>query len=81
MKSGKLLKEFRGHTSFVNDAIFSLDGSRVMSGSSDGTTKVHQSERDIAFSAGDVDFYVLCRSGIQRQLIVWQLSLCTRGKL
>ena len=29
LKSGKMLKEMRGHTSFVNDAIFSADGSQV----------------------------------------------------
>ncbi|KAJ3300620.1 Serine/threonine-protein kinase smu1 [Borealophlyctis nickersoniae] len=38
-QDGKI-KEFRGHTSFVNDAIFSLDGSRVITASSDGTTKI-----------------------------------------
>jgi WD40 repeat-containing protein SMU1 len=40
IKSGKMLKEFRGHISFVNDAIFSADGFRVISASSDGTVKV-----------------------------------------
>eukprot|EP00854_Cymbomonas_tetramitiformis_P015302 gene15302-18105_t len=40
LKSGKCLKEFNGHTSFVNDAIFTSDGSRIMSASSDGTVKV-----------------------------------------
>lgn len=40
LKSGKLLKEFRGHTSYVNDAIFTNDGSRVISASSDCTVKV-----------------------------------------
>ncbi|KAF9114735.1 Serine/threonine-protein kinase smu1 [Mortierella sp. AM989] len=40
LKSGKLLREFRGHTSFVNHASFSLDGTQVMSSSSDGTIKI-----------------------------------------
>lgn len=40
IKSGKLLKEFRGHTSFVNDAVFSSDSSRVLTGGSDGAIKV-----------------------------------------
>lgn len=29
LKSGKMLKEFRGHTSYVNDAIFSAEGGQV----------------------------------------------------
>lgn len=40
LKSGKLLKEFRGHTSYVNDAIFTNDGARVITASSDFTVKV-----------------------------------------
>ena len=35
-----MLKEFRGHTSYVNDAIFTNDGSRLIIASSDGTIKV-----------------------------------------
>ena len=42
LKSGKTLKEFRGHTSFVNDAIFTMDAHNIISASSDGTVKVHQ---------------------------------------
>ena len=41
LKSGKTLKEFRGHTSFVNDAIFTMDAHNIISASSDGTVKVH----------------------------------------
>jgi len=40
LKSGKTLKEFRGHTSYVNSVMFSPDGHNVISGSSDGTVKI-----------------------------------------
>ena len=40
LKSGKTLKEFRGHTSFVNMAIFLPDSPHVLSASSDGCVKV-----------------------------------------
>ena len=30
LKSGRLLKEFRGHTSYVNAAIYSADGAQVI---------------------------------------------------
>ncbi|KAI8853356.1 putative vesicle coat complex COPI, beta [Chytridium lagenaria] len=44
IKSGKMLKEFRGHISYVNDVQFSADGSRVYSASSDGTLKIWDSK-------------------------------------
>lgn len=40
LKSGKALKEFRGHKSYVNDAIYSADACKVISCSADGTVKV-----------------------------------------
>lgn len=42
LKSGKTLKEFRGHISFVNDVVFTVDGHNIISGSSDGTVKVRE---------------------------------------
>ena len=42
LKSGKTLKEFRGHTSFVNMAVFLPDTHNIISASSDGTVKVRK---------------------------------------
>ncbi len=40
LKSGKLIKEFVGHSSFVNDAVFCVDTNQILSASSDGTIKL-----------------------------------------
>lgn len=40
LKSGKLLKEFKGHTSFVNSVVYCHDGHQIVSASSDGTLRV-----------------------------------------
>lgn len=40
LKSGKMLKEFKGHSSFVNEVAFTPDGHSVISASSDGTVKL-----------------------------------------
>ncbi len=40
LRTGKTLKELNGHSSFVNDASFTQDGSHIISASSDGTVKV-----------------------------------------
>ena len=40
LKSGKMLKEFVGHTSYVNDAVYSPDGSQIISAASDSTVRV-----------------------------------------
>lgn len=43
LKSGKTLKEFRGHKSYVNTAVYSRDGSKVITASSDGNVLVFDS--------------------------------------
>lgn len=40
LKSGKTLKEFRGHLTFVNCALYLPDNTRVVTGSADGKVKV-----------------------------------------
>eukprot|EP00882_Tetradesmus_deserticola_P028145 GHRQ01031333.1.p2 GENE.GHRQ01031333.1~~GHRQ01031333.1.p2 ORF type:complete len:270 (+),score=129.05 GHRQ01031333.1:652-1461(+) len=40
LKSGKMLKEFRGHTSYVQDVCYNADGSHVISCSSDATVRI-----------------------------------------
>ena len=43
LKSGKQLKVFSGHTSFVNCAVITADNGRILTGSSDGTARVRLS--------------------------------------
>lgn len=43
IKSGKLLKEFRGHDSFVHSSVFSSDESSILSSSADSTICVWDS--------------------------------------
>ncbi|KAJ1667049.1 hypothetical protein IW140_002260 [Coemansia sp. RSA 1813] len=40
LKSGKMLKEFRGHSAGVTSAVFSHDNTRILSTSEDGTVKI-----------------------------------------
>ncbi|EGD74849.1 WD40 repeat-containing protein SMU1 [Salpingoeca rosetta] len=40
LRSGRMMKEFRGHKSFVNSVCYSMDYSRLISASSDGTVKI-----------------------------------------
>jgi len=40
MKSGKCLKELRGHTSYVTDVKYTEDCHQCVSGCADGTVKV-----------------------------------------
>lgn len=40
LKSGKSLKELRGHTSYINAIAYAPDGARIVSGSSDGSVRV-----------------------------------------
>ena len=56
LKSGKTLKEFRGHISFVNDVVFTVDGHNIISASSDGTVKVRKTEG--VWRGGGVTFSV-----------------------
>merc|ERR1712072_798470 len=40
LKSGKTIKEFRGHSSYVNAAIYNTENTKVITASSDGRVKV-----------------------------------------
>lgn len=44
LRSGRMLREFRGHTSFVNSVVYNSDGSRLISASSDGSVKIWDSK-------------------------------------
>jgi hypothetical protein len=76
-----MLKEFRGHNSYVNYAIFTTDGSRVITASSDCTVTVliahliYKIQLQLFINsqlfACIVSNY---RSGIQKQQIAYILS-------
>ena len=40
LRSAKMLKEYREHASYVNDVKVSMDGSKLITASSDGDVKV-----------------------------------------
>ena len=44
LKSGKMLREFRGHSSFVNCGMITKDNLHVFTGSSDGTCRLWDSQ-------------------------------------
>ena len=37
-----MLKEMRGHTSYINHCVYSIDGLRIISSGSDGYVKVRR---------------------------------------
>ena len=67
LKSGKTLKEFRGHISFVNDVAFTVDGHNIISASSDGTVKVRK-YKHWGMGYGGVKFKKLCTQYYQPKL-------------
>jgi len=90
--SGKPLKTFRGHASYVNEAIFSADGSLVYSASSDGTVKAWdvktsectQTLKPITAQAADITINTICWLPKVEHLIVCNRSpsvyrMTTRG--
>lgn len=48
VETGEVVREFIGHTSPVNSVVFSSDGTRVLTGSSDGTVRLW----DVSTGAG-----------------------------
>jgi WD40 repeat protein len=51
IKSGKQLREFRGHRSPVGDVAFSLDGREIVSGGSDNSVRVWDTQQGTQLSS------------------------------
>jgi hypothetical protein len=94
LKSGKTLKEFRGHKSYVNDCLFTGDISaamqQVVSASSDGTVKVGLAMLlYIARAASWIPRHVRVGMGCQDYMLPsnffastrWHLSSCKSAQL
>jgi WD40 repeat-containing protein SMU1 len=64
-------KSYRGHTSFVNSACFSKDGSQVLSASSDGTVRLW----DVRTSDSILSFRPAISVGVARETTVHTLIL------
>eukprot|EP01128_Nolandella_sp_AFSM9_P002806 TRINITY_DN131_c1_g1_i1.p1 TRINITY_DN131_c1_g1~~TRINITY_DN131_c1_g1_i1.p1 ORF type:complete len:552 (-),score=93.66 TRINITY_DN131_c1_g1_i1:90-1655(-) len=59
LKSGKTLKIFRGHTSFVNDVVWGPGGTQIISAGSDGSVRIWDTattECVATFAPGNVAF-------------------------
>lgn len=88
LKSGKTLKEFRGHTSFVNCGVITRDNMHVLTGSSDGTCKLwdyQTTECLLTFRPGLGAGSVITDSSVHTLLLVPntpatqdQIIVCTR---
>ena len=85
LRSGNMLKEFRGHNGHVNAAIFSPDGAKVISSSCDGTLRLWSTKTaeciDVfrpldTSSGGEID--VLCALIIPSNIEESSMIVCTR---
>eukprot|EP01121_Diplochlamys_sp_Union-15-3_P001863 TRINITY_DN11617_c0_g1_i1.p1 TRINITY_DN11617_c0_g1~~TRINITY_DN11617_c0_g1_i1.p1 ORF type:complete len:489 (+),score=92.88 TRINITY_DN11617_c0_g1_i1:140-1468(+) len=82
LKSGKTLKIFRGHSSYVNDAIFTSDGQNVLTASSDGTIKIWDSKTTECiqtFSPANVALDTTINQIVLMPRNVEQLVVCNRS--
>ncbi|KAI9028170.1 WD40-repeat-containing domain protein [Phycomyces nitens] len=68
-RSGKALKEFTGHASFVNAVVYSTDNLRIFSGSSDGTVKIWDIDTEACI------YTIECGSAKSPPLTVQSLNL------
>lgn len=60
LKSGRTIKEFRGHTSYANCGVYSKDNASVITGSSDGTCKVWDAKTtECTFTFRYIVLYIL----------------------
>jgi len=75
LKSGKTLKEMRGHSSFVNDAVFMGDGHHFISASSDGTVKMWNLK-----TTECVHTYTSMGSAIQQDLTINSVHLLPKNQ-
>ena len=63
LKSGKMLKELRGHILFVNDVVFTVDGHNIIRASSDGTVKVRKTKEKCVCVGGGGNFFCVRSCG------------------
>ena len=67
LKSGKTLKELRGHTSYINSIVYAPEGARIVSGSSDGCVRVWDAKTAECTAKFQPPTAVVCRSPSLRQ--------------
>jgi len=75
LKSGKTLKEFRGHSSFVNDAVFVPDTHNIITASSDSTVKVGTYMYVRAFVLVNMFFQTNCQTALYHYISVLPCSM------
>ncbi|KAI9308674.1 WD40-repeat-containing domain protein [Cunninghamella echinulata] len=76
IQSGKLLKEFKGHSAFVNNVVYINDDNHIISGSSDGVVKVINKYNNVGhFYINNYNIYIVKDNNNVNNLLIHYINI------